>query len=278
LKIIEQVEKMKKPGLYFCLIIFLLSCGDKKAETVSELPKNYRSRFMPKKVVQQAEESFALTLNVKDSLFVIGDRDKGKNIFLLNNETGDYCQAQTGEPQIYFEEISDVHWQLTPILPQPSRNSRYDLAFAHPEHINFQLIGNTTIRDPILIADIDKEIKLSGFIDTLLAYDDKPPTDSVVGMYKPKITKINFPGEDAYVVTYSYVDSIPGPRMLILNNNIFPLTGPCSYQHVYPFRINGRNFIQTGSSCCECGWVIDQVFEIIGDQVVLAFQDDSYSE
>jgi hypothetical protein len=269
---------MKKLGLCCMIIYFLVSCGDKKIETAHKLPVNYHSRFMPQKVVQKADESFALTLNVKDSLFVIGEHDKGKNIFLLNNETGEYCQAQTGQPQIYFEEISDIHWQLTPVLPQPGTNLRYDLAFTHPGLINFQLIGNIPVRDSVLIADIDREIKLSGFIDTLLAYDDKPPTDSIVGMLKPRIVKIYLPEEEAYVVTYSYVDSIPGPRMFILNNNIFPLTGPCSYQHVYPFLINGRIFIQTGSSCCECGWVIDQVFEIINGQLYLAFQDDSYSE
>jgi hypothetical protein len=268
---------MKKLGFYI-IITVILGCSDKKTETVTEMPANYHSRFLPQKVVQKAEESFALTFNAKDSLFIIGDLAKGNTVFLLNNETGEYRRAQTGETQIYFEEISNIHWHLTPVLPQPDLKTRFDLAFAHNNQINFQLIGNMMVNDSTVIADIDYEIKLSGFIDTLMAYDDKFPTDYVIGLYSPKIIKINFPEDEAFVVTYSYVDSIPGPRMIIINNKIFPLTGPCSYQHVYPFRINGRNFIQTGSTCCECDWVIDQVFEIINDSIVLAFQDDSYSE
>jgi hypothetical protein len=269
---------MNKITLYLIIVSALFSCGDKKSETAVELPPNYHSRFVPKKVIQNTDKAFALTLNVKDSVFVIGDRDTGKNIYLLNNETGDFCNAKTGNPQIYYEEISDIHWQLTPVIPQPQLKTRYDLVFAHNEKINFQLIGNSVLADQNLIADIHNEIKLSGFIDTLLAYDDEFPTDSIIGTNMPKIVKIDFPNDDAYVVTYSYVDSVPGPRMIIINNNIFPLTGPCSYQHVYPFQINGRKFIQTGSSCCECDWVIDQVFEIVDDTIILVFQDDSYSE
>lgn len=264
----------------FFILIFLFACGDKRSEQATEvfIPEDYHSRFTPQKVIQQIEPGFSLTFKLNDALYLIGSRKQGNDTYLLNNELGKVWKSNTGEDLEYFEKLSDVNWSLTKINDQPEQEIRYDLAFTTNDSFQYQQIPSEIINDSTFINDIDKEIKLSGYIDTLLAYDDKFPNDFVIGKRKPKITRFKLPNGEALIVTYIYLEAVPGPRMIILNNMIYPLTGPCSYQHAYPFRINNRLFIQTGSNCCECGWIIDQVFEITNDEVVLAFQDDSYSE
>lgn len=264
--------------LFLYIVLFVLAgCSDKKSEKNTPLSSDY-SGLIPGKVGQQLDEAFALTFVANDSIFLIGEYEPDRTVFLLNNEKGDIYRAKTGSQQVYYEKLLDIHWELTALKPQPKTETRLDLAFANENKINFKATPAIAITDSLFIANIHREIKLSGLIDTLLSYDDEFPSDSLVGIYKPKIAKMDCQVGEAYVVTYSYVDSLPGPRMVILNNCIFPLTGPCSYQQIYPFQINDRCFIQTGSTCCECGWVIDQVFEIKKDEVVLVFQDDSYSE
>lgn len=267
---------MKKFFFGILILGFIAGCGDRKNEYVGNAPDSL-SMFVPGEVKIQSNENFSLVMSAKDSLFILGNRPPGQTIYLLNNETGQYWKCRTGSNQTYFEELSGGEWELTPTLPQPDTLKRFDISYSTSGKFRYDLVKKERITDSLFVEQIDQQIKLSGYIDTLLSYDDAFLADSVIGDSLPAITTIHIPGQEAFVITYSYMESLSGPQMMIINNRIFPLTGPCSYEYVYPFQIDNRFFIQTGSSCCECGWVIDQVFEVSGESLILVFQDDSYS-
>jgi hypothetical protein len=69
-----------------------------------------------------------------------------------------------------------------------------------------------------------------------------------------------------------------GPRLAILENRkVIPLTAPCSYKYLYVYKFKGKKYIQTGSSCCDCGYVGDQIFLMEKDDIKLVFEDYSFS-
>lgn len=269
---------IRRKTLIFGVVALAVSgCGDRKTETGRMDDSGRSSMFSPGKVTIRQEKAFSLLLNAKDSLYIIGSAPSGRTAYLLNNESGDFWKCETGDSIAYFEELSGIDWTLTSLTPQPDTLMRFDLSFLASEEFQYELVGKQAVSEAAFVKDIDRQIKLSGYIDTLLAYDDAFVTDTLVADSLPAISRINIPGQEVFLVTYSYMRSLPGPRLLIINNKVFPATGPCSYEYFYPFRIGDRFFLQTGSSCCECGWVIDQVFEIADNALFLVFQDDSYS-
>jgi len=277
LKVYNRFYGSVKAVLVCWIIVMAFSgCGDRKAESVRRR-SGEDSMFAPGRVEIRQENRFALLLNVKDSLYIIGRVDSGQTAYLLNNETGDYLKCTTGDSLTYFEELSGVNWTLTPLSPQPGSLERFDLCYLESSAFQYRPVEKIAVADAEFVSDLDQQIKISGYIDTLLAYDDAFVTDSLVADSLPSIARIDIPGQEAFVVSYSYMGHLSGPRLAIINNKVFPATGPCSYEYFYPFRIGDRFFIQTGSSCCECGWVIDQVFEIANNALFLVFQDDSYS-
>jgi hypothetical protein len=61
------------------------------------------------------------------------------------------------------------------------------------------------------------------------------------------------------------------------NRKVIPLTAPCSYKQLFVYEFKGNAYIQTGSSCCDCGYVGDQIFEVGKDEIKLVFEDYSFS-
>ncbi len=69
-----------------------------------------------------------------------------------------------------------------------------------------------------------------------------------------------------------------GPRVVIIDNSVFPFTGQCSYDVFRVFRLQDDLFIESGSSCCGCGVHGAELWRIVKSGPELVHADYSWSD
>lgn len=146
------------------------------------------------------------------------------------------------------------------------------------EWVKKELIQDTMQRQEIL-----KNINL---VDYGSYFEDFGAPISVYQQYiemNPIIEKIKFQNDELYLITYkielSPDDKRNGPSFLMSQSNskIYPLSGPCSKSESDLFVLNNKLYIYTGSNCCECGIVVDQLYEFDGKIIQKIIEDWTWS-
>lgn len=263
---------MNASGIIFICSLFV-ACGVKKSEQ-SPPPTAEQPEAIEAETAFKPGDIFSLTFNLNDTIFVIGKLPLNETIYLLNNEDGSSWKCTAYAHRDYFEEIN---YQLTMVSPQPPADQRFDIAYAGDSFNNYHTLEKKTIHDERLILKYDSLVKNARLIESLFTQENSFFPDSVISNQTPTLRQLNIPDRRVFIIDYSFYERFSGPRFLMLDNLIFSLTGPCSYEFLFPYQLNGKIYLQTGSTCCDCGWVIDQIFEVSTDSIYLVFQDDSYS-
>jgi len=144
---------------------------------------------------------------------------------------------------------------------------------------NFSKIELKSIVDSSTIQNIDSICRTSVELKNLLKRNGglDYPIDELIGTLMPQIGQFVFKKDSVYIVTYKTTWDTTGPRLILINNTVYPLTGQCSFEKLKIYTINERYLIETGSNCCECGIIGSEIYEITQDGPVLIYSDYSWS-
>ncbi len=98
----------------------------------------------------------------------------------------------------------------------------------------------------------------------------------------PKVHKFSMYDQEAMIATYSRGKlsdgNTPTPRVLLLNDRVYPLNGWCSFDEIAVFSLNGLYYICSGSACCDCGISILELIQVTQDGLVMVRSDASLSD
>jgi hypothetical protein len=134
-----------------------------------------------------------------------------------------------------------------------------------------------------VISKTDRLVRNSKALLTLL----KKAQGAILGETKEleetnlKVYQVSMPGQKFLIASFEYSNEnlgVSGPRLLVINDRVYPLTGWCSYQTLNVFRLEGQYYIQSGSCCCNCGITIMELFRITPEGPMVVLSDESLSD
>ncbi|MEM8890534.1 MAG: hypothetical protein AAGD28_21335 [Bacteroidota bacterium] len=100
----------------------------------------------------------------------------------------------------------------------------------------------------------------------------------------PDVWEFQFQSQSHYILSYpisldnGISDHQYSTSFLVSPTQQHLLTGPCSFYGLPDiFLMNEKLYLQSGSTCCECGVVIGQLFEFNGKELKTVLEDGSWS-
>lgn len=269
-------------------LIVLISCNsNRKSESEQTqdvyIPETDTSIYESSTVEKIIEENkpqtnYSLTYWDSDTLNLWGHQPLDINLFLINFNSGQVHKAKTTLHISKEDEIIDLI-ELTKIEPAIFEDKKdLDLAiFSDKEMIDFKLLKFGNLNNESLSSEIDSLIRETSMIDSLLKINGNALDNSVITS-TPIISELKIDNVDIKIATYMiFNNSTTGPRFAFLNGKIYPISGQCSFKELIPYLIDNELYIKTGASCCDCGIVIDKIYKITNDTILLEFNDGSQS-
>ncbi len=213
---------------------------------------------------------FAFVINRGKSkapkLFLVGNFKAGVKITLLGLGYSQTCRAETtANKEMYGSgDITEITTS-----GRPQIDSR--LALLDESVVDYSTVSGTVVTDSGKVKQIDGAVRKSNTLSSLCtrAQDAMPCAMKDLEGILPKIHHFTFPGIEMFVVSYDVEISLQnmksrdtGPRVVVINNRVYPMSGWCSFYRFYVFRLNGQHYIQSGSRCCNCGMVVMELFRV----------------
>lgn len=232
--------------------------------------------------MERSDFAFAINCGEPESpaLCLVGRFKAGTNVSLLESEPGNVCTAKTTS-RVEKAESSGAYFTrlygsckipkefVVAVLKKPVR----DYLSVHLKEI---IIADTASR-------IDQAIRNSRVLFKLL----KKAQDLVPGKIKelegiiPKVYEFTLPDSNVFIASYESSrenTGVSGPRVVIINDRHYPLTGWCSFMTLNVFRLNDQHYVQSGSCCCNCGISIMELFRITHKGLVSVVSDGRLSD
>jgi hypothetical protein len=231
-----------------------------------------------------AKPAYALIYTIGDVIYLFGKFNLNEVVTLIDNKTGYMFETATTS---YHTENSENFGQfvLTKIKNQPETYKGSDfIAMFIKKPDDYRNIDIEKTKDKDLINKIDKLIRKSNYLETLL---DKNVggfiTEVNLKNITPDVFMFKCGNTSVNIATYKFKPETNyplafGPRLAVVDDIVFPLTGPCSYEEFYVFYLNSKYYIETGAHCCVCGVTGVEIFEIADNKVLNVFSDYSYSD
>ncbi|MEL6251584.1 MAG: hypothetical protein AAFR87_06170 [Bacteroidota bacterium] len=141
------------------------------------------------------------------------------------------------------------------------------------------------------VEDVQKQEELAAKIDLKKNYKDAfEGLDGSLHAYfifiadLPDVWEFQFNSQPHFIVSYP-ISMYEGDKekrysacFLLSPTEQYPLTGPCSFYGLPDiFEMDENLYLQGGSSCCECGIIVGQLFEFNGKELKTVLEDGSWS-
>jgi hypothetical protein len=221
---------------------------------------------------------FAVTCGEDSSgkLCLLGKFKAGTKVTFLQPETGNRCVVKTTSRT---EEYESSGAYLTRVTGSCPASKDFMVGVLEKSVLDYERLSLTEIKEAGTIRNIEKSIRSSKALLILLE-----KAQGIAGEIKqlegitPKVYRVALPGLNMFIASFRDKEKICGPQVVILNGNVYPLTGWCSYPTLNVFRLNGRHYIQSGSFCCDCGITIMELFLITDQGPIVEHSDSSLSD
>jgi len=224
---------------------------------------------------------YSLIYSVGDSVYLFGKHKLNQTVTIVDNKAGELTESKTTGYMVYSDDaIGSI--VLTRISPQPkSKNQAYSIVTFSNKPLDYKIEEQKNILNSDLIISTDSLIRSTVLLDELMKRngDGNIQSDSVLKGVLPEIVKVTANDFEYFIASYRiYDNSTIGPRLAIMQDKkVIPLTGQCSFEYLFTYFYNGKSYIQTGSSCCDCGIIGEQIFEVAREDIKPVFQDYSFS-
>jgi hypothetical protein len=226
------------------------------------------------------KSDFASIVNFQESgeVWLVGKFKAGIKLTSLLLEPPYTCSAETTSRSIVDDSSGT---ELTEIVSS-CKVVRGMIAILRKPVLDYKLISLKKITDATKILTIDQKVKNSNILQRLT----EKAQDNITGDVKwlrdvsPEIHQFSMPKANVMIVSYmslSEIDERANPRIIIINNHVYPFTGWCSWEDMNVFRLNGQYYVQSGSMCCGCGITIEEVYQITPNGLVQVIFDNSFS-
>jgi hypothetical protein len=232
--------------------------------------------------IGKADIAFAIQCGERKApkLCLVGEFKAGIKVTLLQSGPRKTCIAKTTS-HVQSSEEFDFH--LTELSGSCDVPEEFGVAILKKPVQDYKHLIPKKIINADTISKTDRFIRNSGALLKL----SKKAQDLIPGEMKeleksiPQLYQFSLP---AFNVTMALYEAFPdgpkydqGPKVVIINKRVYPLSGWCSYKNFYVFHLNGYYYVQTGSHCCECGIRIMELFRITPNGLVEAASDSSLS-
>jgi hypothetical protein len=228
---------------------------------------------------------FTIAVNCRDGdspkLCLGGKFKAGIDVILLQSGARKICAARTTSAIVDIESNGNTFTELSGSCDVPKG---FAVAILKKTVRDYELLIPKKIIKASLISKTDRSIRSSGALLQLLkqAQDLIPGEMKELDDISPQLHQIVLPDLNVNIASYDQfpdnANYVSGPRVIVINSRVFPLTGWCSYRNFNVFRLNGRHYVQSGSCCCGCGITIMEVFQITPNGLIKVISDDSLSD
>lgn len=218
-------------------------------------------------------------------LTLLGKQPTGVTVTLLNFKTGQSFTSNTVSVKKAYDEIGNPII-FTTLDKQPPKGQQltegYSIAVVKAAPQLFKLMSPIKMNSAFQAEAVDTEVKEGDFLSKLLKDGNTTNSSeylSILTNRRPMLYQFNLPGMDITVGHYPLFLNYGtiGPRLIIINSKIYPLSGQCSGKDFQVYQLGLDFFIHSASTCCECGLHIEEIFELNEDGVIKVFANDGYS-
>jgi tetratricopeptide (TPR) repeat protein len=219
-----------------------------------------------------------------DATCLLGVVDSGKRVILLHKDKSIVCTARTGKRNDYEDVSGPISFTEIDDMANCEEPENYSVAVVNYDVTSYEVIPLQEFTDQAKIKEFDQIVRNTDVLQSLLDKDAGAGyrvSEDISGDL-PRVFRCPIKNTDAYILEYMFVwggASPPvGPRVMVLNGSVYGLTGQCSHPGLRMFRMNGDYYIESGSSCCECGITGQELFRIDRSGPVRVHSDYSFSD
>jgi hypothetical protein len=253
-------------ALAMLLVASLCNCSALSSKAIN------KAYFVPVVGLPEAEAS---------KLYAVGKLKSGVHLTLLQSGLPETCIAKS----LAFTKQSELSGAyFTELSGSCETPKEFGVAIAKKPVRDYERLTPKEISEADEVTKTDRLTRNSRALSALL----KKAQGSIPGDLKElegSRTKVYlFSLLTADVTVVSYEEGFPentgvsGPRAIIINGHVYPLTGWCSYRTLNVFRLNGEHYVQSGSCCCGCGITAMELFRITSQGIVQVLSDYSLSD
>lgn len=215
---------------------------------------------------------------------LLGKHKSGLPVTLINKITGVTYIAKTVSVRAEMDQMGEKR-VFTTINKQPEDSNIENIlstAIIGKAISQIKRLEIAVVNDIQIIKSFDTKIKQGQLLIKLLKENaELTPVNEYWDTLQnilPKVKDVKSSIVQFKIIEYRSpaFEERTGPRFLYLNAKIIPLTGQCS-DDLFIYEFDGRVFITTGSSCCECGLNSEETYEVKKDKLLTLFVDYSYS-
>jgi hypothetical protein len=198
-------------------------------------------------------------------------------VTLIGISTPETCKTSTTGNLMYEDEVKSFPY-TTLRLNSCEDPRKYSMAIINEEVKSYSLLQLKKIDDQRTISRLHELVLSSNVLKEMVhrAQDEIDGDYSAIVQRPPNIYQYPIAKVNAYIVEYG--SSGNNPRVIVLADKIYPFTGWCSYEYMKSFNLNGRYYIESGSSCCTCGGTSMELYEVKPGSVRLVHEESSLSD
>lgn len=216
---------------------------------------------------------------------LLGKHSAGVSVAFLNLSRNSIFSCRTALVKSETSEFGDkvTYTTLDKQPPNSELENLSNTVVLNGTGTDYEIIRTVRNTDQASIKSIDRSIRDGNFLGKLIRQNaELTPVKEYLAKLKKRLPMAyDLPISDKAIRLFEYTGFIDaetiGPRFLVINSKIFPLSGQCSGKLLI-FRFDGRYFINSASNCCECGLNAQETFEIRANTVIKIFSDYSYSD
>lgn len=219
-----------------------------------------------------------------EELFILGTAPLGERVYLLEEKAPKVCIAETIKHREDSWAGDSIYLTSLKSIEDCGPAKLYSLAIIGVPVVSYQTITYQKLSDAKFIADINAKIKNSAALDILKTNaQGNSPGDKYfpIADIMPDVYMLHVLDKEIFVASYEVQRDnyrMHGPRAIVIDGKIHPLTGWCSWPDFRVFAVNGSYYLESGSGCCGCGITVQELFEIKPDGVITVHDDMSYSD
>ncbi len=186
----------------------------------------------------------------------------GVQVRLLEKNFSETCLAET---KTHIQDISNPERIYTELETLDCRSQQdYSIAVLGGVLTSYEVVRGKEIKDTRISDMLDEKVRGTPVLSGLAGKaQEKRLSDGEWSLYgvKPRVLKIQFQGAQVLVAVYDLKESA-GPRAFFFKNTIHSFTGWCSLPFIRTFLLNGTPYFESGSKCCDCGIVIQEIYKV----------------
>jgi hypothetical protein len=238
----------------------------------------------------QPKHEFAFVIDCdwagkESNICLLGNYKRGIGVTLLEVGQPRTCLSQTRDAVDHKDEAGDTLYPFTPIFPvaQCKGAQHYSIAVLGSRISSYQIVKLDEVTDKRKVQSLDKFTRSKKVLEKLRT-KAQGESGEIYELSKdmPKVHRYPIPRMETFIVSYNTLlgelDIVSGPRAIVINGIVYPLTGWCSHRYMRAFSLDGEYYLESGSHCCECGISIQELFKIKKTGPVEVHSDGSLSD